>query len=76
MGIGFMTDISMKQTKKYLDDDGTEVKPKTFLQRVMRYKSGCDQIQKMRDRYRKTGRDNFGRKKISPGYLSYWVKIM
>ena len=47
----------MKQTKKYLDDDGTGVKPKHFLQRGMRYTSGCDQIQQMWGRDRKTARE-------------------
>ena len=37
----------IKQIKKYLDDNGTEVKPKHFSQRGMIYTSGCDPRQEM-----------------------------
>ena len=53
MGTGSMKNISMKQTNKNVDDDGTGVKPKHFLLRGIRYKSRCDQIQQMWDRDRK-----------------------
>ena len=32
MVIGFITDLSIKKTKKYIDDDGNVVKQKYFLQ--------------------------------------------
>ena len=54
---------------KYLDDDGTGVKPKHFLQRKIRYTSGGDQIQEMWDIDRKIARDNFGRKRKSIGFI-------
>ena len=53
----------MKQTNKYLDDDGTGVKPKHFLQKGMIYTSGCDQMQQVWDRYRKIEKENLGKKK-------------
>ena len=61
MGIGFITDISIKQTKKYLNDDGTRVKPKDFLQRGTRYTPGYYPIYQILDRYWKISRNNFGR---------------
>ena len=60
MGIDFIPDTADRL--KYLDDDGTGVKPENFLQRRMRYTSGGDTIQEMWDIDRKTVRDNFGRK--------------
>ena len=48
--------------KKYLDDNGTGMKPKHFLQRGMRYTSGCDPRQQFWDRDSKISRDSFGRK--------------
>ena len=36
-----------KTDKKYLGDDGTGVKSKHFLERRLRYTSGCDPIQEM-----------------------------
>ena len=55
--------------KTYLDDNGTGVKPKNFLQRGMRYTSGYDPIQQIWDRNWKIARDNFGRKIKSTGYI-------
>ena len=69
MGTGSMKNISMKQTNKNVDDDGTGVKPKHFLLRGIRYKSRCDQIQQMWDRDRKIARDKFGRKRKSSGFI-------
>ena len=54
---------------KYLDYDGTGVKPKKILQRRMRYTSCGDQIQEMWDRDRKIARDCFGRKSKSNGFI-------
>ena len=48
--------------KKYLDDNGTGVKPKHFTKMGMRCSSVYDPIKKMWDRYQKIARDNFGRK--------------
>ena len=45
------------------------MKPKHFLQIGMRYRSGCDPIQKMWDRDRKIERENFGRKRKSTGFI-------
>ena len=53
----------------YLDDDGTEVKPKHFLQRGMRYTSGCYPIQQMWDRGRKTAREMFGKIRKPAGFI-------
>ena len=50
MGTVFITDITIKQTKYYLDDDGTGVKPKHFLHRGMIYTPGYDPKQQMRDK--------------------------
>ena len=67
MGTVFITDITIKQTKYYLDDDGTGVKPKNFLQRVMIYTPGYDPIQQMRDKYWIIATDNFVIKVKSTG---------
>ena len=53
----------------YLDNDGTGVKPKHFLQRGIRYTYFCDPVQKMWDRDRKIARDTFGRKIKSTGFI-------
>ena len=45
------------------------MKPKHFLQRGMRYTSGCGQIQQMWERDRKTAIENFGRKRKSSGFI-------
>ena len=57
-----MTDISNKQTKKYLDDDGTGAKPKKISQRGMRYTPSYDPIHQFWDRDMKIEGDDFGRK--------------
>ena len=62
MGIGFITDIQIKQKKRYLDDAGTEVKPKNLLQRRSIYTPSNYPIQQMWDRDRKITRGIIGRK--------------
>ena len=49
--------------KKYLEDDGSGVKPKHFLQRRIKCISFGDPLQAMWDRYRKIKRENFGKKR-------------
>ena len=55
--------INTTDILKYLDDDGSGVKPKHLLQMRMRYTSGGDIIQEMWNRDRKIARENFGRKR-------------
>ena len=59
--------INKTDKTKYIDGDGTGVKPKHFTKTGMRYSSGYDSIQKMWDRDWKIARDNFGRKIKSTG---------
>ena len=69
MGIGFITDITIKQQQQYFDHGDTGMKPKHFLKRGMRYTSGCDPIQTFWDRDRKIARGNFGRRGKSTGFI-------
>ena len=54
---------------KYLDDDGTGVKPEHLLQIRTKYTSGGDLVQEMWDGDRKIARDNYGRKRESTGFI-------
>ena len=54
---------------KYLDDDGTGVKPKNFLQRGMRYTSIGDPIQEIWEIDRKIAEETFGRKRKPTGFI-------
>ena len=54
---------------KYLDDDGSGLKPKYLLQRIMRCTFFGDPIQAMWDRDRKMTGANFGKKRESTGFI-------
>ena len=55
--------------KKYIDDDGSEEKPKFVLQRRLIKYSCYDPIQAMFDRDRKEAKYNFGKKRKATGCI-------
>ena len=59
---------------KYLDGDGSGMKPKHFLQRRMRCKYFGDTIQAIWDRDRKLAREHFGNKRKSTGFIFLLVQ--
>ena len=63
--------INTTDKKKYLDDDGSGVKPKHFLQRRTRCISFGDPIYELWDRDRKIAGDNFGKKRKPTGFIFF-----
>ena len=70
MGISFITDKNSKTRTKYLDDDGTGVKPKHFISKTGKKQNfGYNSRRKMLDRDPKKTIDNYARKIKSTGYI-------
>ena len=70
MGIGIITNISIKHTKKgILMMIILGWNQNISLQIGMRYTPSYDTIQKIWGRYRKIARDGFGRKRKSTGFI-------
>ena len=63
--------INTTDKKKSLDDDGSEVKPKYFLQRGMRCISFGDPLHELWYIDRKIARYNFGKKRKSTGFMFF-----
>ena len=67
--------INTADKKKYLDDDGSGVKPNHLLQRGMKCMFFGDTLKAMWDRDSKISKDNFGRKIKATGCIFFLGQI-